>query len=105
MAGLILHPTPAYLPAYISTTDPPRQNFRPAMPSNKKLLILTEWFAPGYKAGGPIQSCVNMCLALKNKYEIYVFTTDTDHGEANPYHGITTDTWVKHANTGVQVYY
>lgn len=75
------------------------------MPPNKKLLILTEWFAPGYKAGGPIQSCINLCLALKNKYEIYVFTTDTDHGEANPYHGIIADKWVIHANTGVQVYY
>jgi hypothetical protein len=27
---------------------------------------MVDWFAPGYKAGGPIQSCVNVAFALKD---------------------------------------
>lgn len=60
---------------------------------------------PGYKAGGPIQSCVNLCTALKDQYEIYVFTTDTDHGETMPYKDITANKWLTNILTGVQVYY
>jgi len=71
----------------------------------KKLLILTDWFAPGYKAGGPIQSCVNLCAALNKDYDIYVLTTDTDHGESEPYPGIVPDTWIVNQQLNVQVCY
>lgn len=73
--------------------------------NKKKLLILIEWFSPGYKAGGPIQSCVNMCIALKESYEIYVLTTDTDHGETIPYTDVTANEWGMHKDVGVQVFY
>lgn len=73
--------------------------------SKKKLLILIEWFSPGYKAGGPIQSCVNLCAALKDRYNIFVLTTDTDHGETTPYPGITGDQWMRETNLGIQIYY
>src|ERR1700712_5692261 len=75
------------------------------MSSPKKLLILIEWFTPGYRAGGPIQSCVNLCIALKETYDIYVFTTDTDHGETMPYKNVVTEKWITDPHTGVQVYY
>lgn len=71
----------------------------------KKLLICIEWFTPGYKAGGPIQSCVNLCLALNKYYDIYVLTTDTDHGEPAPYTNITPNQWQYQHNLGVTVYY
>jgi len=73
--------------------------------NKKKLLILIEWFSPGYKAGGPIQSCVNMCIALKESYAIYVLTTDTDHGETMPYTDVTVNEWGLHNDVGVQVFY
>lgn len=75
------------------------------MKAPKKLLILTDWFAPGYKAGGPIQSCVNLCAALNTRYDIYVLTTDTDHGEDTPYPGIEADKWMHDAALNVQVCY
>lgn len=76
------------------------------MSSNKKkLLILIDWFAPGYKAGGPVQSCVNICRLLSKQYDIYVLTTDTDHGEALPYENIKVNEWVKNEELGVQVFY
>lgn len=71
----------------------------------KKILILVDWFAPGYKAGGPIQSCVNICAALNRDYKIYVLTTDTDHGETAAYPGITTGEWITDPSLNVAVCY
>ena len=71
----------------------------------KKILIMIEWFAPGYKAGGPIQSCVNLCTALKDSYEIFVLTTDTDHGETLPYKDIISNKWIYENTIGVMVFY
>lgn len=68
-------------------------------------MILVEWFIPGYKAGGPIQSCLNICRALKNDFDIYVFTTDKDHGEIKPYSGIITNEWIPHKQLGIKIYY
>ena len=75
------------------------------MNKKQKILILVEWFAPGFKAGGPIQSCVNMCIALKDTYDIYVLTTNTDHGETIPYKDVITNKWILHKSTGVMVFY
>lgn len=61
----------------------------------KKILVLVDWFAPGYKAGGPIQSCVNFTYALKDRYDLHVLTTDTDHGESQPYEGIPSGQWIE----------
>ncbi len=75
------------------------------MTEKRKLLILIDWFYPGYKAGGPIQSCINLCKALNTQYDIYVLTTDTDHGDAEPYIGIRDSTWLYNNQLGVNVFY
>jgi glycosyltransferase involved in cell wall biosynthesis len=77
------------------------QNLAP----KKKLLIMVDWFSPGYKAGGPIQSCVNLAKALKNEYEIFVLTSDTDHGETTPYPGIEPNCWHTDLFPGINVFY
>src|ERR1700684_239583 len=71
----------------------------------KKILVLVDWFAPGYKAGGPIQSSVNFAFALKNDFDIYVLTTDTDHGETAPYPDIISGEWIRNPSGGFQIYY
>lgn len=76
-----------------------------ALESKKKILILTDWFAPGYKAGGPIQSCVNICRALYREYDIWVLTTDTDHGDTEPYPEITGNAWTDNSSLGVKIFY
>jgi glycosyltransferase involved in cell wall biosynthesis len=73
--------------------------------SKKKILILVDWFAPGYKAGGPVQSCVNLCIALNKQYDIYVLTTDTDHGETKPYPEIESGKWLSNEELGVKICY
>ncbi|WP_338397772.1 glycosyltransferase [Persicobacter psychrovividus] len=37
-----------------------------------KVLLFTEYFAPAYKGGGPIQSCVNLVRYLAQAYDFYV---------------------------------
>ncbi|HVS95269.1 MAG TPA: glycosyltransferase family 4 protein [Puia sp.] len=71
----------------------------------KTILVLVDWFAPGYKAGGPIQSCVNFAFSLKDEFDIFVLTTDTDHGETAPYPGIPSDRWLNNIHPGFKVKY
>lgn len=71
----------------------------------KTVLVLVDWFKPGYKAGGPIRSCTNFAYALKNDFDIRVLTTDTDHGEQKPYQDIPSNKWITNLGPDVQVYY
>lgn len=75
------------------------------MTDKRKVLVLVDWFAPGYKAGGPIQSCVNFAFAMKNELNVYVLTTDTDHGETTPYAGIPSGTWISNLDADIKVNY
>lgn len=76
-----------------------------SLEQKKKLLILVDWFAPGYKAGGPIQSCVNVSLALKQDYEVFVFTSDRDFGSEQPYEGVLRDQWTTQFDPSIRVFY
>jgi len=74
----------------------------------KRLLISNQYFYPGYKAGGPIRSLLNLINLLDSSYEIYIYTTNSDlDGEA--YQNITPDQWVEYPlNTSknqVKVFY
>jgi glycosyltransferase involved in cell wall biosynthesis len=75
------------------------------MNGKKSILVLVDWFAPGYKAGGPIQSCVNFAFSFKEQFDIYVLTTDTDHGESVPYEGIPTGRWLTNLHPDFKVKY
>ena len=61
--------------------------------SKKTILIVYEYFFPGYKAGGPIQSLVNMVLALQHEYTFKVVTTAYDMHETEPYYNIQLNHW------------
>lgn len=60
----------------------------------KKILVLYEYFYPGFKAGGPIQSLVNLVLAMQHQYEFYVATTAYDLQTATPYPNVVCNKWV-----------
>lgn len=70
----------------------------------KKVLILVDWFLPGFKAGGPIQSCVNLIEQLKDDFEFSVVTRDKDIGDEKPYPSVKSDQW-NTLSPGVNVYY
>ncbi|MBC5773485.1 glycosyltransferase family 4 protein [Pontibacter sp. KCTC 32443] len=73
-------------------------------PFKPRILIFIDWFLPGYKAGGPVQSCVNMMEHLKGEFDFYVITRNIDYCEVQPYESIISDSWTK-TNTYLQVYY
>jgi glycosyltransferase involved in cell wall biosynthesis len=77
------------------------------MPENehrKKIMILADWYEPGYKAGGPIQSVRNFVSAMKSAYLISILTTDTDLGELKPYPNIPVNQWID-KQPGLRIYY
>lgn len=63
------------------------------MGGRKKILLFADWYEPGYKAGGPIRSCVNFAGYMREDYQVYVFTSDRDLGSAGPYEHIKVDEW------------
>ena len=70
----------------------------------RKLAVLIDWFLPGYKAGGQIQSCANLALALHPVFDIHVITSDRDLGDEQAYGSIQPDQWNLLAN-GLRVFY
>lgn len=74
------------------------------MNPEKKILLLIDWYLPGYKAGGPIQSCANMVAHLKNIFQFKVVTGDTDLDEKKPYSNIKSNCW-NVLPDGTTVYY
>jgi glycosyltransferase involved in cell wall biosynthesis len=74
------------------------------MSNKKKILLFTDWYEPGFKAGGPIQSCKNFAGAMQDSFRIFIITSDRDQGDHQPYPGILTDTWVDKGQ-GLRVYY
>ena len=68
-----------------------------------RVLVMADWYAPGFRAGGPIRSVVNFAAQLDQTLDIFVLTTDRDLGMPEPYPGIRTNEWI--SNGGHQVCY
>ncbi|MEO9533043.1 MAG: glycosyltransferase [Crocinitomicaceae bacterium] len=62
----------------------------------KRILICIDWYEPGFKAGGPIRSVVNIVSALKEDYEFYILTSAYDLGEDEPYPNVALNEWFDH---------
>lgn len=72
------------------------------MESNKpKVLVFTDWYLPGYKAGGPISSVANLVAALGDSIAFTIVCSDRDYLDARPYPGIVIDQGVKQGNAEV----
>ncbi len=70
----------------------------------KKILVFIDWYLPGYKAGGPVRSMVNMLDHLSDDFDFYVVTRNTEYGETLPYKGIEPDKWLNYSKA-VKVWY
>ncbi|MFL9481539.1 glycosyltransferase [Chitinophagaceae bacterium LWZ2-11] len=73
----------------------------------KRILISYEYFYPGYKAGGPIQSLTNLVSAFGNTFDFYVFTSAYDLGATKPYDDIVLNRWndMSIGNHKIKVWY
>lgn len=74
------------------------------MSPKKNILVLIDWFWPGYLAGGPVQSVVSLVSVLGKNYHFKIISTNTDLKSKEPYAGIQADTWVQ-SPLGCEVYY
>ncbi len=63
--------------------------------SKRNILILIDWYLPGYKAGGPIRSVANMIEHLSNDYKFWIITRNHDYLDKQPYENIVSDKWIK----------
>ncbi len=61
--------------------------------SKPQVLVFIDWYSPGFKAGGPVRSLVNMVDHLRDRIDFYIVTTDTEYTEITPYTGIKPDQW------------
>jgi glycosyltransferase involved in cell wall biosynthesis len=56
---------------------------------------MAEWFAPGFKAGGPITSIVNLVNTI-SEADFYVITSDRDLHADRPYEGLVCNEWTSY---------
>lgn len=65
------------------------------MNAKKTILILCDWFLPGYLAGGPIQSIATLTQQLGNDIDFKIITTDRDFKSNQPYNSIKLNEWTE----------
>jgi glycosyltransferase involved in cell wall biosynthesis len=58
-----------------------------------KILIVADWYLPGYKAGGQITAVANLVESIGQEFELFVLTRDRDLTDQRPYSGIHRDEW------------
>jgi glycosyltransferase involved in cell wall biosynthesis len=61
----------------------------------RTILIFTDWYHPGYRAGGPVQSVYNLAQVLSRHFLVRVVTRITDLNSDKPFEGIEPDVWTK----------
>ncbi len=71
--------------------------------TKRKILVFTDWYLPGYKAGGPIKSVANILRTFSNEFDFYVVTSDRDFDSISTYPNIEINKWI--GCSGGQVIY
>jgi len=68
-----------------------------------RILTLTGYYLPGYKAGGPIRTLANLVEWLGDDFQIAIVTSDRDLGDRLPYPNVKSGDW--HSVGKAQVLY
>lgn len=59
--------------------------------SKKAILVFSDWYFPGFKAGGPIRSLMNIVDNVD--CDFFIVTRITDYHSDEPYEGIAENIW------------
>lgn len=59
----------------------------------KKILLVIDYYLPGYKAGGPVRSIANLVEQLGDEFQFSILTSDRDLGDSQPYPNIKSGSW------------
>ncbi len=60
----------------------------------KRILIFYDHFYPAYKAGGPVQSLVNLVRELHNDYDFFIVCKPHEMNEKMNLNGISLNQWI-----------
>jgi glycosyltransferase involved in cell wall biosynthesis len=63
--------------------------------SRPRILLFSNWFAPGFKGGGSQLAIINLVHALRDEFEFWVVSRDRDVGDSHPYAGTQINTWIQ----------
>jgi glycosyltransferase involved in cell wall biosynthesis len=64
------------------------------MKSRPRILIMSDFYLPGYKSGGGMRTVVNTVERLRGQFEFFILTRDHDgFGDLKPYEGIEYASW------------
>ena len=74
------------------------------MTRKPRVLVFIDWYLPGSRSGGPVQSCANLIAHLKDEFDFSVVTRNVDYMSSAPYANIKSDQWNELAD-GTRVYY
>jgi len=69
----------------------------------KNILILTDWYLPAYKAGGPVRSVAALVYHLREEFNFFVLTSNTDAFDEKPL-PVKTNEWTS-GNYGEKIFY
>jgi glycosyltransferase involved in cell wall biosynthesis len=67
----------------------------------QSIIVLVQYYLPGFKAGGPIRSIANLIDVLGQELKFSIVTSDRDIKDRLPYPGISTDRWMRVGNVDV----
>ncbi|MCA1763895.1 MAG: glycosyltransferase family 4 protein [Cryomorphaceae bacterium] len=62
------------------------------MSTKPKVLVFSDWYLPGYKAGGPISSVANLVSNLGDEVDFRIVCSDRDYMDTAPY-DLPLDQW------------
>lgn len=62
--------------------------------SRPDVLVYIDWFSPGFRAGGPIRSMLNLAEQLAPFVRFNIITRDRDYLSDSAYPDIQTNTWL-----------
>ncbi len=67
------------------------------------VLVLCDYYLPGFKAGGPIKSLSNIVNGLGAELNFQIVTRDRDFGDRRPYAQTASDAY--HDGSGARIFY
>lgn len=66
-----------------------------------RVLVFVSYYLPGYKAGGPLRTIVNMIDHLSPYFSFHIVTRDRDLGDVTAYKDVPSNSWVKKDNYAI----
>lgn len=71
------------------------------MNMRKKILVLVDWYLPGYKGGGQIKAVQYIVENLSNEFDFFILCRNYD-SDGSVYAEIPSGVWIKYGNVSIK---